>query len=73
MQQKKPEVLKQIFYKSEKFKISQQKIIEKLRNVRSWFDKEFKASESLPPEFKDFEPQSDINKNRARDSWQKYF
>ena len=69
MQQKKPEVLKQIFYKSEKFKISQQKIIKTLRSVRSWFDKEFKASESLPLEFKDFEPQSEINKNRARDSF----
>lgn len=73
MQQKKPGILEQIFYESEHFKISRRKVSEALRRVCSWFNKEFKASEPLPPEFKDFESQREIDKNRARDLWQKYF
>ena len=73
MPQKKPGILKQIFYESENLKISRQKVSEALRKVCSWFSKNFKASEPLPPEFKDFEAQREIDKNRVRDSWQKYF
>ena len=73
MQQKKPGISERIFYESEHFKISQRKVSEALQKVRSWFIKEFKASEPLPTEFKDFEPQREIDKNRARDLWQKYF
>ncbi len=73
MQQKKPGILEQIFNESEYFKISRQKVSEALRRICSWVNKEFKASELLPPEFKDFEPQREIDKNRARDLWQKYF
>ena len=73
MQQKKPRILDRIFYESEHFKILRRKVSEALRRVCSWFNKEFKASEPLPPEFKEFEPQREIDKNRARDLWQKYF
>lgn len=73
MQKKKPGILERIFYESEHFKISRRKVTEATRKVCSWFIKEFKAREPLPPEFKDFEPQREIDKNRARDLWQKYF
>ncbi len=73
MQEKKPGILEQIFNESVTFKNSRRKVSEALRRVCSWFNKRFKASEPLPPEFKDFESQSQIEKNRARDLWQKYF
>lgn len=73
MQQKKPGILEQIFFESENFKISRRKVSEATRRVRSWFNKEFTASEPLPAEFKDFELKKEIDKNRARDLWQKYF
>ena len=73
MQQKKPGILEQIFYESENLKISRRKVTEATRRVCEWFNRQFKASEPLPPEFKDFEPQKEIDKNRARDLWQKYF
>lgn len=73
MQQKKPGILEQIFYESEHLKISRRKVSEATRRVCGWFNKEFKASESLPSEFKEFELQKTIDTNRARDLWQKYF
>lgn len=73
MQQKKPGILEQIFFESENFKISRRKVSEATRKVRSWFNKEFTVSEPLPPEFKDFESPKEIDRNRARDLWQKYF
>ncbi|MDZ4661299.1 MAG: hypothetical protein SGJ18_06725 [Pseudomonadota bacterium] len=73
MQQKKPGILEQIFYESEKYKISRRKVSEALRRVRNWFKREFRASEPLPPEFKDFQLEKEIDRNRAKDLWQKYF
>lgn len=73
MEQKKPGILEQIFYESEHLKTSRRKVSEALRRVCSWFNKEFKASESLPTEFKDIESQREIDRNRAKDLWQKYF
>jgi hypothetical protein len=73
VQQKKLGILKQIFYGSENFKIPRRKVIEALRRVCNWFKRKFKASEPLPPEFKDFERRSEIDRNAARDSWRKYF
>jgi len=73
VQQKKPGILEQIFYESGNFRISRRKTGEALRRVCNWFDREFRASEPLPPEFKNLEQQMDIEKNRARDLWQKHF
>jgi hypothetical protein len=73
VQQKKPGILEQIFCEFESFKISRRKAGEAMRRVRTWFCHEFRASEPLPPEFKELESQIDIEKNRARDLWQKHF
>lgn len=73
MQQKKPGILEQIFCESGSFKISRRKASEAMRRIRVWFEHEFRASEPLPPEFKNFETQTEIDKNRARDLWQKHF
>ena len=73
MQQRKPGILEQIFCESGSFKNSRRKASEAMRRVRNWFDRDLKASEPLPPEFKILETQIDIEKNRARDLWQKHF
>lgn len=72
-QKKKTSLFDQIFFESENMKLNRRKVSEVLRRVRCWFNKEFSQSEPLPPEFKDYEHQREIDKNRARDLWQKYF
>lgn len=73
MQQKKPEILDQDFSKSDQLKVSRRKMSDAVQKICSWFNSEFRTPEQLPTEFKYFASQKEIDKNRARDLWQKYF
>lgn len=53
-----------------KCKMARRKVSAALRRVKGWFNKEFKASESIPEEFKEFYQPSD--QERVRNLWSKF-
>lgn len=51
-------------------KVARRKVSEAMRRLRCWFNKEFKAEESIPKEFKDFYQPNE--RERIRSLWNKY-